>query len=134
MAFLSQDLKMLNEWIEEVEQKMQNIESSGANGDFGEKRAALEKVKIINKDVAPHEEMIDRAKAKLQENNAQPTPEFEASLARFEGLKDKLKKNINVNKNFQGICKNINQIFRILRTLSTSMNCTARVTMMLSTG
>jgi len=106
MAFLSQDLKMLNEWIEEVEQKMQNIESSGANGDFGEKRAALEKVKIINKDVAPHEEMIDRAKAKLQENNAQPTPEFEASLARFEGLKDKLKKNINVNKNFQGICKN----------------------------
>jgi hypothetical protein len=96
MAFVSQDLKMLNEWIEEVEQKMQNIESSGANGDFGEKRAALEKVKIINKDVGPHEEMIDRAKAKLQENNAQPTPEFEASLARFEGLKDKLKKNINV--------------------------------------
>lgn len=87
---------MLNDWIEEVDQKLQNIENSGANGDFGEKRAALEKVKNINKDVAAHNEMIERAKAKLQENNAQPTPEFETSLARFEGLKDKLKKNINV--------------------------------------
>jgi hypothetical protein len=88
---------MLNDWIEEVEQKMQQIESTGANGDFGEKRAALEKVRIINKDIAAHNEMIDRAKAKLEENNAQPTPEFESSLSRFEGLKDKIKKNITVN-------------------------------------
>ncbi|XP_059468655.1 muscle-specific protein 300 kDa isoform X2 [Neocloeon triangulifer] len=90
----NKDLKMLNEWIEEVEQKMQQIESSVQTGDFSEKRAALEKVRIINKDVASHDEMIDRAKAKLQENNTQPTTEFEASLSKFEDLKEKIKKNI----------------------------------------
>jgi len=126
---------MLNDWIEEVEQKMQQIESSGANGDFGEKRAALEKVRIINKDIASHNEMIDRAKAKLQENNAQPTPDFEASLARFDGLKDKIKKNITVFYNI--IIKlyfKFMNTFRILRTLSTSTICTDEATMMRSIG
>ncbi|GLH12192.1 Nesprin-1, partial [Gryllus bimaculatus] len=79
--------KLLLDWLDEVEQKIQPDEIS-------EKRAVLEKFRNVQRDINCHSEMVDRLKSRVSEEQFVPTKEYNSCLERYQKLKDLVAQNI----------------------------------------
>ncbi|XP_046474495.1 muscle-specific protein 300 kDa isoform X6 [Neodiprion pinetum] len=77
--------RLIADWIEEVEHKVQPEE--GFRNDLSEKRALLEKYKTVQRDINGHAETVDRLKARLIEDSSIPKDAYEATIAKYEELK-----------------------------------------------
>lgn len=87
--------RLITDWIEEVESKVQ-LEEVHRN-DLSEKRALLEKYKTVQRDVQAHGESIDRLKSRLAEDtNILRTP-YDATLVKYEDLQKLVAQKVKVS-------------------------------------
>ncbi|KAF4529959.1 hypothetical protein B566_EDAN017788, partial [Ephemera danica] len=76
-------LKVLVDWLDEVERKMVQVQNAAPLSDISEKRAMLEKVRGLQRDVSSHAELVERTQAKLNEDPSLPRSSYEDSVKRF---------------------------------------------------
>lgn len=85
------------EWMEEIA-----VKATGQGvlfSDLSEKRGALEKYRIIIRDIAVHHEMVDRLSSKkLDDESSQD--EVDACISKYEVLKSTVAKNIKILENY----------------------------------
>ncbi|KAA0201773.1 hypothetical protein HAZT_HAZT011047 [Hyalella azteca] len=81
------------EWMEEIEVKA--LEQGVLFSDLSEKRGALEKYRIIIRDIAVHRDMIDRLASKKLEDDASQCA-VDTCISRYESLKSQVAKNIKI--------------------------------------
>lgn len=65
---------------------MAQVESGGPLSDLSEKRAMMEKVRGVQKDVGAHSEMVERVRAKLNEDPSLPKADYESCIQRYENI------------------------------------------------
>ena len=81
------------EWLDEIDIKTN--EQGVLFSDLSEKRGALEKYRIIIRDIAVHHDMMDRlSNKKVEDSSAQE--EVDECITKYEGLKSKVAKNIKI--------------------------------------
>ncbi|KAF2357498.1 Spectrin repeat [Trinorchestia longiramus] len=81
------------EWMEEIEVKA--LEQGVLFSDLSEKRGALEKYRIIIRDIAVHHDMIDRLAAKKIDDDASREM-VDTCITKYEALKSQVAKNIKI--------------------------------------
>lgn len=86
------NLKMLTDWLDETESKAKSTDI--IMSDLGEKKALLERFKILKKDFNSYSDLVNKIKTKVEEDPAMADKEVEESLKRFEKLKDWIGKKI----------------------------------------
>lgn len=84
--------KILIEWLDEVEPNIHNID--GYLNDLSEKRAALEKVRGIQRDINSHSDLVEKINARLEQDQHLDKNDFNDGLNRFDKLQEMLAKNI----------------------------------------
>lgn len=94
---LQKSLRMLTEWLEEAESKA-NVNDVVLN-DLSEKKALLEKYKVLQKDINSHKENINKIQDRLKEDPSVAPKEFEMCLERFNNLASSMNKKIEVIEN-----------------------------------
>lgn len=87
--------RLIADWIEEVEHKVQPEE--GFRNDLSEKRALLEKYKTVQRDIQGHAETVDRLKARLAEESSIPKDAYEPAITKYEELKSLVVARISVS-------------------------------------
>lgn len=85
------------EWMEEIEGKA--TEHGVLFSDLSEKRGALEKYRIIIRDIAVHHEMVDRLASKKLDDDASQD-EVDVCISRYESLKSTVARNIKILENY----------------------------------
>lgn len=85
----------LTDWIEEVKSKVQ-LEEMPRN-DFNEKRALLEKYRVIEKDIYAHGEIVERLRVRLTEEPRASKVPCEGTISAYEELKKLVATNIKVS-------------------------------------
>jgi nesprin-1 len=86
---------LLADWLNEVEQKVQSNEETFLN-DLSEKRATLEKFRALQRDINSHSEMADRLKNRISDDPSLSIEGYQASIKKYQTLKDLVAKNIAV--------------------------------------
>ncbi|XP_014483634.1 PREDICTED: nesprin-1 isoform X6 [Dinoponera quadriceps] len=77
--------RLISDWLEEVEGKVQPADI--CRNDLSEKRAFLEKYKILQRDIHGHGETVDRLKTRLNENpNISKSP-YESTINKYDTSK-----------------------------------------------
>lgn len=89
---LKKNLKLLTDWLDETESKANGTEAM--MGDLNEKKALLERFKILQKDVNGHDDFVEKIKAKVKEDSELMGKDVENSFTRFNNLKNIIKKRI----------------------------------------
>jgi nesprin-1 len=87
---------LLSDWLNEIEQKVQSDEGTFLN-DLSEKRATLEKFRTLQRDINSHSEMVNRVKNRLADDPSLSVKDYEASIIKYQTLKDLVAKNIAVS-------------------------------------
>jgi nesprin-1 len=88
--------RLVSDWLEEVEGKVKP--GDAFRNDLSEKRALLEKYKILQRDIHGHGETIDRLKTRLTENpNISKSP-YESTISKYDDLKKLIAEKIRVSK------------------------------------
>lgn len=87
--------RLIADWIEEVEHKVQPEE--GFRNDLSEKRALLEKFKTVQRDIRGHAETVDRLKSRLDEESTIPKDTYEVAITKYEELKSLVVARISVS-------------------------------------
>jgi len=88
--------RLVSDWLEEVEGKVKP--GDAFRNDLSEKRALLEKYKILQRDIHGHGETIDRLKIRLAENpNISKSP-YESTISKYDDLKKLIAEKIRVSK------------------------------------
>lgn len=72
------------EWLEEVELKLQ---PEGFRNELSEKRAALEKVRSVQREVAGHADTAERLQSRLSDQPNFPAADCQESLKRYQQLR-----------------------------------------------
>jgi len=88
--------RLISDWLEEVEGKVQP--GDACRNDLSEKRALLEKYKILQRDIHGHGETVDRLKTRLSENPNISTGPYESTIDKYESLKKLISEKIRVSK------------------------------------
>jgi len=88
--------RLVSDWLEEVEGKVKP--GDAFRNDLSEKRALLEKYKILQRDIHGHGETVDRLKTRLAENpNISKSP-YESTISKYDNLKKLIAEKIRVSK------------------------------------
>nr|CAD7605236.1 unnamed protein product [Timema genevievae] len=87
--------KALSDWLEEIEQKVQSDDSAEFLNDLSEKRATLEKFRSLQRDIISHNEMVERLRSKLSDDQTIPPTIYQPSLDKYKHLKYILTKSIS---------------------------------------
>lgn len=90
--------RLISDWLEEVEGKIQPADLS--RNDLSEKRALLEKYKILQRDIHTHGETVDRLKSRLIENPGISKSPYESTIAKYDTSKKLISEKIRVSRNF----------------------------------
>lgn len=90
--------RLISDWLEEVEGKVQSGDSY--KNDLSEKRALLEKYKILQRDIYGHGETVDRLKVRLTENPSISKNPYESTINKYDSLKKLIFEKIHVSKTF----------------------------------
>ena len=85
------------EWMEEIDDKA--LGGGVLFGDLSEKRGALEKYRIIIRDIAVHHEMVDRLSSKKSDDQAYQA-EVDSCVSKYKNLKLTVAKNIKILENY----------------------------------
>jgi nesprin-1 len=96
MYIPSQAHKLLSDWLNETEQKARSDDGTFLN-DLSEKRATLEKFRSLQRDINSHNEMVNRVKNRLADDPSLSVKDYEASINKYQTLKDLVAKNIAVS-------------------------------------
>ncbi|XP_063222936.1 muscle-specific protein 300 kDa isoform X4 [Bacillus rossius redtenbacheri] len=86
--------KVLADWLEELEQKVRPDGAQEHLNDLSEKRATLEKLRSVQRDILSHSEMVERLMSRLADNPTIPAAPFQASLDKYKHLKFSVIQNI----------------------------------------
>lgn len=96
-AALLEDLektdKILQDWLQEIELKI-NVSEANQYVDLSEKRASLEKLKGIEKEVASQVDMMTKLETKISEVPDLPRDPYNATFVRYEMIKTNLEGHI----------------------------------------
>lgn len=88
--------RLVTDWMDEVEDKVKPGEAF--RNDLSEKRALLEKHKVLQRDIHGHGETVDRLKSRLAENpNISKSP-YESTISKYDGLRRAISEKIRVSK------------------------------------
>lgn len=102
-AALLEDLektdKIMQDWLQEIELKI-NVSEANQYVDLSEKRASLEKLKGIEKEVASQADMLAKLEAKISEVPDMPRDPYNSTFVRYEFIKGNLEGHI---QRLQGI-------------------------------
>jgi len=90
--------RLISNWLEEVEGKIQP--GDVCRNDLSEKRALLEKYKILQKDIHSHGETMDRLKIRLAENPSISKNPYELTINKYDSLKKLISEKIHVSRIF----------------------------------
>ncbi|XP_018338972.1 PREDICTED: nesprin-1 isoform X6 [Trachymyrmex septentrionalis] len=85
--------RLISDWLEEVEGKIQP--GDVYRNDLSEKRALLEKYKILQKDIYGHGETVDRLKIRLTENLSISKSPYELTINKYDSLKKLISEKIH---------------------------------------
>ncbi|XP_071567068.1 muscle-specific protein 300 kDa isoform X8 [Temnothorax nylanderi] len=85
--------RLISDWLEEVEGKVQS--GDVCRNDLSEKRALLEKYKILQRDIHGHGETVDRLKSRLAENPSISKSPYESTITKYDSLKKLIFEKIN---------------------------------------
>ncbi|XP_020291842.1 nesprin-1 isoform X3 [Pseudomyrmex gracilis] len=77
--------RFTSDWLDEVQGKVQP--GDVCKNDLSEKRALLEKYKILQRDIHGHGETVDRLKTRLSENPSITKSPYEATINKYDSLK-----------------------------------------------
>ncbi|KAL0110413.1 hypothetical protein PUN28_013801 [Cardiocondyla obscurior] len=77
--------RLISDWLEEIEGKVQSADVY--RNDLSEKRALLEKYKIMQRDIHGHGETVDRLKNRLNENPSISKNPYELTINKYDSLK-----------------------------------------------
>lgn len=91
---LSKSHKLLQQWLAELEVAVSGAGSSQLLNELSDKRAALEKLRSVLRDIAGHSEAVERLKAKLADDPTLPCAQFQASFDKYAELKDTVAGNV----------------------------------------
>lgn len=89
--------RLISDWLEEVEGKVQPADI--CRNDLSEKRALLEKYKILQRDIHGHGETVDRLKTRLNENPSISKSPYESTINKYDSLKKLISEKIRVSRN-----------------------------------
>ncbi|XP_043492348.1 nesprin-1 [Polistes fuscatus] len=89
--------RMIADWIEEVEGKVQAEEIY--RNDLSEKRALLEKFKTVLRDIIGHGDSLNRLKTRLAEDSTIQKSPYEGTIAKYESIKQSIADKINKLEN-----------------------------------
>ncbi|XP_012253400.2 muscle-specific protein 300 kDa isoform X14 [Athalia rosae] len=78
--------RLIADWIEEVEHKVQPEEVF--RNDLSEKRGLLEKYKTVQRDIHGHAETVDRLRTRLSEDSSIPQDTYQATITKYQDLKN----------------------------------------------
>ncbi|ODN01313.1 Nesprin-1 [Orchesella cincta] len=96
-ATLLEDLektdKIMQDWLQEIELKI-NVSEANQYVDLSEKRASLEKLKGIEKEVASQADMLAKLEAKISEVPDMPRDPYNSTFVRYEFIKSNLEGHI----------------------------------------
>ncbi|KAK6636175.1 hypothetical protein RUM43_009828 [Polyplax serrata] len=90
---LQKSLKMLKDWLDETESKAKGTEA--VLNDLSEKKALLERFKVLQKDVNSHNDLVDKVKAKFSDDPQSGGKDLEETIKRFNNLKELIGKRID---------------------------------------
>lgn len=91
--------RLISDWLEEVEGKVQP--GDVCRNDLSEKRALLEKYKILQRDIHGHGETVDRLKIRLTENPSISKNPYETTINKYDSLKKLISEKIHVSRTFK---------------------------------
>ncbi|EZA53954.1 Nesprin-1 [Ooceraea biroi] len=77
--------RLVSDWLEEVESKVKP--GDAFRNDLSEKRALLEKYKILQRDIHGHGETVDRLKTRLTENPSISKTPYESTINKYDDVK-----------------------------------------------
>lgn len=80
--------KQLLDWLEEQENQIQF--DDGYLNELGEKRAKLEKLKAVQKEIEAHSDLVDKLKSKLEEDSTLTCKDYENVIQRYKQFKQNL--------------------------------------------
>ena len=89
---LEKSNKLVTEWIEDTEGKIKN--DGELLNDLGEKRAALEKYKTIDKDILSYSTIVEKLDAKIKDHPNIPNQNYAETIERFANIKTRVQKMI----------------------------------------
>ena len=88
--------QMFVDWLQELEEKVPSAgEITDALNDLSEKKSLLEKHRVLLRDTATHNDLLQRLKEKLNAQPKLPRDDYDASIERFELLKNTINGTIN---------------------------------------
>ena len=110
--------KLINEWIQEIEFKINSHKSEDKYHDLSDKRARLEKLKGIKKEVLAQSDMFSRFEAKLKDVPENAKQSYLPAFTKFEDLKKALDNDIasleNLSHEHETYTKEYNEVCNIL--------------------
>ena len=89
---LEKSNKLVTEWIEDTEGKIKN--DGELLNDLGEKRAALEKYKTIDKDIISYSLIVDKLDSKIKDHPNIPNQNYGQTIERFSNIRTRVQKMI----------------------------------------
>ncbi|EDW28702.1 GL18807 [Drosophila persimilis] len=89
--------KILIEWLDETEPSVKA--SDEYLNDLSEKRAALEKFRVIQRDINGHNDIVEKINLRLREDNSLDVNDFQPGLGKFENLQGEVNKIIESLEN-----------------------------------
>lgn len=88
--------RLISDWLEEIEGKVQP--GDVCRNDLSEKRALLEKYKILQKDIYSYGETVDHLKTHLNENPSISKSPYESAINKYDNLKKLISEKIRVSR------------------------------------
>ncbi|XP_039285327.1 nesprin-1-like [Nilaparvata lugens] len=79
--------KLLAEWLEEIEAKVNQSDAQLLN-DLSEKKATLEKLRSLLREINNQNELVERVKSRLADDPTLPAKDFQPSLDKYKTLHD----------------------------------------------
>ena len=89
---LEKSNKLVTEWIEDTEGKIKN--DGELLNDLGEKRAALEKYKTIDKDINSYSLIVEKLDSKIKDHPNIPNQNYGQTIERFSNIRTRVQKMI----------------------------------------
>lgn len=89
--------KILLEWLEDIEPSVKA--SDEYLNDLSEKRAALEKFRVTQRDINGHNDIVEKINVRLREDNSLEKNDFQPGLSKFEDLQAQVNKIIESLEN-----------------------------------
>lgn len=90
--------KLLVEWLDDIDQKIQSDDS--LLNDLSEKKAKLEKFKTFNRDIDSHSDLVKKLNEKLLEDASLKSKGIEDTLKRYDGIRKTVSDMISVSAYF----------------------------------